>query len=105
MLVVLAWLAVQRTRRERAAALWSDVCTRLAHAGLPREPHEGPIAFSQRAAARWPRFAIAFHAIGESYAKLKYAKTGKREREALVATLERAAEVLPAAGMLRSETG
>jgi len=100
--IVLAWLAYRRNQRERAAALWSDVCARLARAGLPREPHEGPIAFSSRASERWPDYAIAFHAIGESYAKLKYGRIARREREALIATLQRAAEVLPAVAALRS---
>jgi transglutaminase-like putative cysteine protease len=105
MLGVLAWLAWRRSRAERAATLWSDVCARLARAGLPREPHEGPLAFSARACARWPDYAIAFHAIGESYAKLRYARIGAREREALVATLKRAAEVLPGVAVLRGAAG
>ena len=100
--VVLAWLGYRRNQRERAAALWSDVCARLAHAGLPREPHEGPLAFSSRASERWPDYAIAFHAIGESYAKLKYGRIAHGERQALIATLQRAAEVLPAAVALRT---
>ena len=98
---MLAWLALRRNPRERAAALWSDVCIRLARAGLPREPHEGPLAFSSRASERWPDYAIAFHAIGESYAKLKYGRVARRERSVLIATLERAAEVLPAPAALR----
>jgi protein-glutamine gamma-glutamyltransferase len=100
--IVLVWLGYRRNQRERAAALWSDVCTRLAQAGLPREQHEGPIAFSTRASERWPDYAIAFHAIGESYAKLKYGRIARGEHEALIATLERATEVLPAAAALRS---
>ena len=99
---VLAWLGYRRNQRERAAALWGDVCTRLARAGLPRQPYEGPLAFSSRASERWPDYAIAFHAIGESYAKLRYGQTARREREALLATLQRAAEVLPAAAALRN---
>ncbi len=102
---VLAWLGYRRKQRERAAALWSDVCVRLARAGLPRELHEGPLAFSSRASERWPDYAIAFHAIGESYAKLRYGRIGRREHEALIATLQRAAEVLPAVGTLRNPIG
>jgi hypothetical protein len=64
--------------------------------------HEGPVAFTQRAAQRWPEFAIAFHAIGESYAVLRYGRTGPHQRVALVATLERAVEVLPAPAALRA---
>jgi transglutaminase-like putative cysteine protease len=100
--VVLVLLALSRRRGERAATLWSDVCTTLARAGLPREMHEGPVAFTQRAARRWPEFAIAFHAIGESYAMLRYGRTGPHQRAALVATLERAVEVLPAPAALRA---
>ena len=102
MLGVLAWLVWRRTPRERASALWGGVCTTLARAGLPREPHEGPLAFSSRASERWPEYAIAFHAIGESYAKLRYGRVAARERAVLVATLERAADVLPSAGALRA---
>ena len=65
-------------------------------AGLPRHPYEGPLDFAKRAAARWPQFAIAFSAIGESFAELRYGAVDvTRERDALVATLERAIEVLP----------
>jgi transglutaminase-like putative cysteine protease len=99
--VVLAGLALARRRGERAAELWADACATLARAGLPREPHEGPLAFTRRAAQRWPEFAIAFHAIGESYATLRYGRLGPRQRDALVATLERAVEVLPAPAALR----
>jgi hypothetical protein len=91
-------------RQERALALWNDVCRRLARAGLPRLAYEGPIAFAGRAAARWPQFEIAFRAIGESFATLRYGVADRREgdRLALLATLERAIEVLPAPGTLRA---
>lgn len=101
MLVLLAWLSHRRTSRERVAALWSDVCATLARAGLPRAPHEGPLEFSSRASRRWPDYAIAFRAIGESYARLKYGRVKPREREALIETLTRAAEVLPNTAALR----
>ncbi len=101
---ILLWLAVRRRRKERALVLWDDVCRRLARAGLPREAHEGPLAFAQRAAARWPQFAIAFAAIGEAYATLRYGALApdSRDRAALVATLEHAIDALPASSRLRS---
>jgi transglutaminase-like putative cysteine protease len=101
---VLAWLAQRHRRQERALVLWSAVCRRLARAGLARMPHEGPLAYAARAAARWPQFAIAFHAIGESFAVLRYgdAVTRPRERAAMLATLQRAIEVLPGAKSLRN---
>ncbi|MFO1302718.1 MAG: DUF3488 and transglutaminase-like domain-containing protein [Burkholderiales bacterium] len=101
--LVVGWLMWKRRHQERALVLWDDLNRRLAGAGLPRHPYEGPLDFSQRAAARWPQFAIAFSAIGESFAELRYGSTEDgREREALVATLERAIEVLPSPATLRA---
>ena len=100
-----AWLLFRRRRLERALVLWDDLCRRLARAGLPRHVHEGPLAFAQRAAQRWPQFAIAFAAIGQSFSTLRYgAAATSRQREALVATLERAIEVLPAPAALRQSS-
>ncbi len=91
-------------KQERALVLWDDLNRRLARAGLPRQPHEGPLAFAARAGRRWPQFAIAFAAIGESFAALRYGAVPRaRERDALVATLERAIEVLPAPAALRRD--
>ncbi|MFO1314147.1 MAG: DUF3488 and transglutaminase-like domain-containing protein [Burkholderiales bacterium] len=101
--LVVGWLMWRRRRQERALVLWDDLNHRLARAGLPRQPHEGPLAFAGRAARRWPQFAIAFAAIGESFATLRYgAVPVERERDALIATLERAIEVLPAPAALRT---
>ena len=101
---VFAWFAARRKRQERALTLWNDVCRRLARAGMPRLSYEGPIAFAARGGLRWPQFDIAFRAIGESFAALRYGTADRRdsERLALLATLERAIEVLPAPGTLRA---
>jgi len=100
-----AWLMFRRRRQERALVLWDDVCRRLARAGLPRHGYEGPVAYAQRAARRWPQFAIAFAAIGQSFAMLRYGETAApRQRDALVATLQRAIEVLPSPAALRQAT-
>jgi len=101
---VLGWLTFKRRRQERALVLWDTVCRRLARAGLVRQPHEGPLAYAIRAAERWPQFAIALHAIGQSFAMLRYGDTAARPREraAMLATLERAIEVLPGAARLRN---
>ena len=103
--VIVGWLMWKRRHQERALVLWDDLNRRLARAGLPRHGYEGPLAYATRAAQRWPQFAIAFAAIGESFAALRYgALPIARERDALVATLERAIEVLPAPGTLRTTT-
>lgn len=106
---VLAWagavfaaFAARRRRGERTTRLWDALCRRLARAGLPRPPWEGPIAYTARASLRWPQFAIAFAAIGNAYATLRFGRISERERVALVATLARAIEVLPSASALRA---
>jgi transglutaminase-like putative cysteine protease len=103
-IAVLLAFALRRKRRERAIALWESVCRRLARAGLPRLSYEGPLAFSERAALRWPQFDIAFRAIGESFAALRYGTAASRasERAALLATLERAIDALPRSSRLRT---
>ena len=100
---MLVWMASRRRRKERALVLWEDMCRRLARAGLPRQSHEGPLDFSQRAAARWPQFAIVFAAIGEAYAKLRYGSLSpeSRDRAALIATLEHSIGALPSSSRLR----
>jgi transglutaminase-like putative cysteine protease len=102
--MVVGWLMWKRRKQERALVLWDDLNRRLARAGLPRQPHEGPLAYASRAALRWPQFAIAVSAIGESFAELRYGEVEAKERTALVATLQRAIEVLPAAASLRATT-
>ncbi|MEP7061503.1 MAG: DUF3488 and transglutaminase-like domain-containing protein [Betaproteobacteria bacterium] len=103
--VLLAIIAWRRRRGERAIALWHAACARLAAAGLPRLPWEGPLDYARRASMRWPQYTIAFAAIAESYAALRYGRVSAQqadERDALVATLARAVEVLPAAANLRA---
>ena len=101
--MIIGWLMWKRRHQERALVLWDDLNRRLARAGLPRQPQEGPLSFAGRAAERWPQFAIAFAAIGKSFAMLRYgAVPVARERDALVATLERAIEVLPPPAALRN---
>ncbi len=102
--VVFAWFAARRERSERAVRLWRSLCRRLARAGLPRPAWEGPIAYAERAAKRWPNFRIAFGAIGDSFAMLRYGPVLAQEaqRFALIATLERAIDVLPSPAELRT---
>jgi protein-glutamine gamma-glutamyltransferase len=107
---LLGWLVWRRRHQDRARALWDHVGARLARAGLPRQPHEGPLAYAARAAARWPEFAVAFQVIGDAYAALRYGLEAdrddrQRERAAALARLARAADVLPAPAALRRMIG
>jgi transglutaminase-like putative cysteine protease len=105
--LVLAWLLWRSRRQDRVRARWERLCSRLAKAGLPRAPHEGPIAYAARASHRWPEFAAAFGVIGETYATLRYgppspAQPDRRGRVPALARLERAIAVLPSPATLRS---
>ena len=103
---LLGWLAWRRRRHDRAWSRWHALGVRLARAGLPRLPHEGPLAYAERAATRWPRFGAAFHVIGASYAQLRYGPVSTRadadrERAAALARFERAIAALPGSATLR----
>ena len=104
-LAALAW--ARRRNSDRARVLWDALCRRLAHAGLPRQPPEGPLAYGARASARWPEFAVAFQVIADSYAQLRYGpapstRGAHRRRDAAIARLARAIDVLPAPAALRA---
>ena len=106
--LVLGWLVWQRHQRDRAWSQWHALCTRLARAGLPRLPHEGPLTYTRRAAARWPGLAADFRVIGEAYAALRYGPASARAdsdrgRAATLAGLERAIRALPAPSALRAQ--
>ena len=105
--IVLGWLAWKRRHSDRARALWERLCARLARAGLPRQPYEGPLAYVERASARWPEYAPAFNVIGEAYASLRYGTAASRgdddrERAVALAHLARAVDILPAPAALRA---
>jgi hypothetical protein len=104
---LLGWLAWRRRRHERERVLWDALCTRLARAGLPRAPHEGPLAYATRAAQRWPDFAAAFSVIGDSYATLRYGPAAVSQAAGsahapTLARLEHAIAVLPPPRVLRA---
>jgi transglutaminase-like putative cysteine protease len=108
--LLLGWLAWRRRRRDRAWSRWHALCLRLARAGLPRLPHEGPLAYAERAASRWPRFGAVFRVIGASYAQLRYGPVSTRadtdrERAAALARFERAIDALPGSAALRAQHG
>ena len=104
---LLLWLVVRARRRDRATVLWSRLCARLGRAGLPRLPHEGPVTYARRAAARWPDFGSTFQAIGDTYATLRYGPVAphpdarSREQRAAIARLRQAVHAVPTARYLR----
>jgi transglutaminase-like putative cysteine protease len=102
---VLAWgitviglAGVRRARADPASLLWRALCRRLARAGLPRTPSEGPIAYTQRAAKRWPQWSTALERVGELYAALRYGPGEKNEDR--IAALRSGIAALPSARRL-----
>jgi transglutaminase-like putative cysteine protease len=64
-----------RSPHDPVVQLYERFCQRLATAGLPREPSEGPSRYGERAAARFPAVAPQIRAIIELYTALRYAPT------------------------------
>jgi transglutaminase-like putative cysteine protease/uncharacterized protein (DUF58 family) len=60
-------------------AIWQRFCRRLAAAGLPRAPHEGPLAYARRIARLRPDLAAPIEAIANAYATLRYGPRINRE--------------------------
>jgi len=69
---LLAWSLKRLVRPDPVQQLWLKFCRKLAVAGLPREPHEGPLDFTERAAQRFPAVAAAIVSVGERYIALRY---------------------------------
>lgn len=101
-----AVLGVSRLRGSRVdaeVALWRAACRRLARAGLERRPDEGPLAYADRAAARWPMRAALIGEIARLYALLRYGPASAHSAE-LLAQLRAGVGALPPARDLRGTT-
>jgi hypothetical protein len=77
---VTAVLFVLTARRARTTAdpvlrAYLTFCRRLAGAGLPRAPSEGPAAYANRLAATRPDLQVAVSAITQLYSALRYGMT------------------------------
>ena len=99
-LAILGFARARHARSDPAVALWSRLCHRLGRAGLPRRPNEGPLAYAQRAASRWPQWSALLRRIGETYASLRYGPDdGTRNQR--IAALREGLAALPQARALR----
>jgi protein-glutamine gamma-glutamyltransferase len=87
-------------RRDPVVAIWAQLCRRLARAGLPRRSDEGPLAYAERAATRWPQWSGVLRKIGETYAVLRYGPVGGTRNE-LISALRASVASLPEAHALR----
>ncbi len=102
-LVIVGLAQVHHARRDPAQASWTRLGRRLARAGLPRRPDEGPLAYVQRAALRWPQWSGLLRRIGENYALLRYGPRDGKQNERLGA-LRQSLASLPGARALRGTT-
>lgn len=85
-IALLFWSLKRLVRPDPVQRLWIAFCRKLAAAGLPRSPHEGPRDFTERAALRFPSAAAAILVVGERYIALRY---GAVRTDAGIAELRR----------------
>jgi transglutaminase-like putative cysteine protease len=78
--------------RDPRVRLYDRVCERLAAAGLPREPWEGPVRYGRRAACRFPEAAERLQRFFTAYAEARYGRheTDQAARDSLRALREAA---------------
>lgn len=66
-------LRAPRSSPDPVVRAWRRFLRRLERAGIDKPPHEGPIAFGQRAAAALPTAAQQLYALSQRYARRRYA--------------------------------
>lgn len=68
----LLWQLRPRPHPDPVQRAWLQLCERLAQAGVPRAPHEGPRDYIRRAATQWPEQAVEMEALAGTYLALRY---------------------------------
>jgi protein-glutamine gamma-glutamyltransferase len=74
----LSWIAWQvgraapRSRPDRLARAYTALCRKLAHAGVPRQAYQGPLAFAAEIAQRRPDLVTELHPLLLRYARLRF---------------------------------
>jgi protein-glutamine gamma-glutamyltransferase len=77
-LAFVAWQvgrALRATPMDRLARAYTKLCAKLAKAGAPRAPHEGPLAYADAVAALRPDIASTARALLGTYAELRFGHT------------------------------
>jgi hypothetical protein len=73
---------------DRLARAYTKLCAKLAKAGAPREPHEGPLAYANTVDTRRPDIAATVRALLRRYAELRYGRNADA-RATEIAAFER----------------
>lgn len=74
-LAVTGWMLRAVRERDPVERAWARFCKRLARAGAPRAPHEGPLDYGRRAARELGGASTKpapIEAVAELYARLRY---------------------------------
>jgi transglutaminase-like putative cysteine protease len=75
-----AWMLWRtHSRRDRIRALYERFCRKAAGLGARRNPWEGPLDFSRRAAQLLPNESESIHRISSAYISLRYSPEFSRE--------------------------
>ena len=72
--VIALWMFARYRPADPTLRIWLAFCRKLGRVGVPRSDWEGPLAFSERAAARLPARADAVRAIAGLYVELRYGR-------------------------------
>lgn len=70
-----------RREHDRTQAAWLKLCRKLARAGLPRAPHEGPRDYAARVSAARPELADAIEDLARRYLNLRYGNTPGKDAQ------------------------
>ncbi|HJS88634.1 MAG TPA: DUF3488 and transglutaminase-like domain-containing protein [Steroidobacteraceae bacterium] len=96
LLAWLAWISWQfgrgpgGPRRDRLARAYVRLCRKLARTGLPRAPHQGPLAYAQALARLRPDLALRARPLLEEYAQLRFGITSPSAHDRELRSFERA---------------
>jgi protein-glutamine gamma-glutamyltransferase len=72
--IYFAWMQRRtRSRVDRVKALYEYFCRKIARLGVPRDPCEGPLDFTRRAAQSLPNESNRIRQIADTYILLRYA--------------------------------
>jgi transglutaminase-like putative cysteine protease len=76
--VLSLWLLRRLRLDDPVQRHWRRFCNKLGRAGVARAASEGPLDFTERAAARFPQQAALVRAIGALYIDMRYGKPAER---------------------------
>jgi protein-glutamine gamma-glutamyltransferase len=96
LLTWLAWIAwqvgrgVPQARPDRLARAYSRLCRKLGRVGVPRPPHQGPLAYADEVSTRRPDLAESARSLLARYADLRYGMPRGDSLAADIVSFERA---------------